>query len=414
MSLLPILPARLPELRPRLSSAYATACTDFLHRMVSTPSPPGQEAALARLVADEMNKLGFREVHIDDIGNVIGKIGQEEGPILLMDSHLDTSVVGDPTAWEFDPFGGVIQGDRLFGLGSVDAKGSLAGMLYGLGLLAKANHAFPGQILVIIVVQEEPAEGLALKAALDAMDVQPDWAVIAKPTDMRLVRGHRGRMEIRISTFGRTAHSAMPEQGENALYAAARLVFGIELLGMGLMSDPVLGKGSIAITNFTTQSNVRNAIPDRCDLIIDRRLTLGETTSRVLAELEALIQREGVRANVRIARYQQNTYTGYKLSAEAYFPAWLLPEDHPLLLQAIASAERHMGRKPEVGIWRFSSDGVYTMGLAGIPTIGFGPGKSQLSHAPNEHIHLSDLHRSIPLYADLARDLLYGLKKLKA
>ena len=412
MPLLPRLPARPPDVRQRMSSALADACTDFLQRLVSTPSPSGQEADLARLVADEMRALGFRDVRIDAVGNVVGRLGPDHGPVLLMDSHLDTAAMGDPTAWEVDPFGGEILEGRLYGLGSVDAKGPLAAMLYGLGMLAKRDHALPGQILVVLVVQEEPAEGLALQASLAELGVQPDWTVIAKPTEMHLVRGHRGRMEIRLSTYGRTAHSAMPEQGDNALYAAARLVFGIELLGMGLMTDPILGQGTIAITQFTTHSSARNAIPDRCDLVIDRRITLGETTSRVLAELETLIQREGVRADVRIAHYQQHTYTGYRLAADAYYPAWLLAEDHPLLLQAAASVERSLGRKPEVGIWRFSSDGVYTMGLAGIPTIGFGPGRSLLSHAPNESIRLEDVHRSIPVYADLARDLLYGLAQL--
>ena len=411
---MPQLPASLPDVRQRMSSAYASDCTRFLQRLVGTPSPPGQEADLARIVLEAMQNLGFRQPHIDDVGNVIGWLGPEDGPVLLIDSHMDTASVGDPAAWEMDPFGAEIAGDKLYGLGSVDAKGPLAAMLYGLGLLADKQASLPGRVLVVVVVQEEPAEGLALRESLHHLGVTPGWALIAKPTDMRLVRGHRGRVELRLSTFGRTAHSAMPEQGENALYAAARLVFGIELLGMGLMSDPVLGKGTIAITRFNSLSSSRNAIPDRCDLVIDRRLTLGETTSRVLAELDALIQREGVRAEVKIAHYQQRTYTGYKLAADAYFPAWLLPEDHALLLQALASVERHMGRKPEIGIWRFSSDGVYTMGLAGIPTIGFGPGRSLLSHAPNEYILLSDLHRCIPVYADLARDLLYGLSRLQA
>jgi acetylornithine deacetylase/succinyl-diaminopimelate desuccinylase-like protein len=158
-------------------------------------------------------------------------------------------------------------------------------------------------------------------------------------------------------------------------------------------------------------SSARNAIPDRCNMVIDRRVTLGETASRVLAELETLIQREDLRADVKIARYQKSTHTGYRLSGEAHYPAWLLPPEHPLLLQATASIERSLGRKPEVGIWRFSSDGVYTMGLAGIPTIGFGPGASLRSHAPNEFTTLSDLHRSIPVFANLVRDLLYGLMK---
>ncbi len=411
MSLFPILPSLSSDHRPHMTTDYANACTDFLQRLVRTPSLPGQEAAVARLVADEMEALGLRDAHIDEIGNVTGKLGKDEGPILLLLSHLDTAAVSEPTAWEMDPYGGDIIGDALYGLGSGDAKGAMAGLLYGLGLLAKSQDELPGQVVVVTTVQEAPAEGLALKAFIENTGLHPDWAVIAKPTHLKIVRGHRGRMEIQLSTFGRSAHAAMPEQGENALYAAARLIFGIELLGIGLMRDPVLGQGTIAVTQLQSLSSARNAVPDRCNMVIDRRMTLGETASRALAELEALIQRENLRAEVQIARYQKSTYTGYRLSGEAHYPAWLLAQDHPLLLQAMASVERSLGRKPEVGVWRFSSDGVYTMGLAGIPTIGFGPGDDTLSHAPNEFIPLTDLHRSIPAYANLARDLLYGLRE---
>ena len=395
-----------------MTTDYANSCTDFLQRLVRTPSLPGQEAAVACLVVEEMTALGLRDVRSDEIGNVTGKLGKDAGPMLLLLSHLDTAAVSEPTAWELDPYGGEIVGDSLFGLGSGDAKGPIAGLIYGLGLLAQKQDELPGQIIIAITVQESPAEGLALKAFIENNDLHPDWAVIAKPSNLKIVRGHRGRMEISLSTFGRSAHAAMPDQGENALYAAARLIFGIELLGIGLMRDPVLGQGTIAVTQLQSLSSARNAVPDRCNMVIDRRITLGETAPRALAELEALIQRENLRADVKITRYQKSTYTGYKLAGEAHYPAWLLAQDHPLLLQAVASIERSLGRKPEVGVWRFSSDGVYTMGLAGIPTIGFGPGDDRLSYAPNEFITLSDLHRSIPAYANLARDLLYGLSNM--
>jgi putative selenium metabolism hydrolase len=408
MSLFPILPPATSH-RYRMTTDHANACTDFLQRMVRTPSLPGQEAAMGQLVLDELQSLGFRETHIDAVGNVVGKLGADEGPVLMFVAHLDTASVGEPTAWEVDPYGGDIVGDQLFGLGSVDGKGPLAGLVYGLSLLSAYQEELEGQIYVVATVQEVPAEGLALQALIEQSDIHPDWVVVAKPSGMKLIRGHRGRMEVRLSTFGRSSHAAMPEQGENALYAAARLIFGIELLSATLMSDPVLGKGTIAVTQLQTLSSARNAIPDRCNMIIDRRITLGETAPRVLSELDTLIQREGIRAEMSVAQYQQSTYTGYRLAGEAHYPAWLLGVGHPLLLQSTASMERSLGRKPEIDIWRFSSDGGYTMGVAGIPTIGFGPGDDLLSLAPNEFITLSALHRSIPAYANLARDLLHGL-----
>ncbi len=411
MTFLPILPPFSSSPPLQMNTDYANACTDFLQRLVRTPSLPGQEGAAAQLVVDEMQALGIQNVHIDEVGNVIARLGRDRGPVLLIAAHLDTAAVSEPSAWEVDPYGGDIVGDTLFGLGSDDAKGPLASLIYGLGLLAQNQEDLPGQVVVVASVMEAPAEGLALRAAVENSGLRPGWAIIAKPTQLKIVRGHRGRMEILLSTFGRTAHAAMPEQGENALYAAARLIFGIELLGIGLMRDPVLGQGTISVTQLQSLSPARNAIPDRCNLIIDRRITLGETAPRVLAELEALIQRENLRAEVTIAQFHKRTYTGYRLSGEANYPAWLMASEHPILLQAVASLERSTGHKPEIDVWRFSSDGVYTRGIAGIPTIGFGPGNDMLSHAPNESITLSGLHRSIPAYANLARDMLYGLQK---
>ena len=405
------LPPMFSDQRLRPHGPYADACIDFLQRMVCTPSLSGHEAALANLIVEEMRKLGFRDVAIDAVGNVVGKIGQKTGPILLIDSHLDNTAIGEQTAWEYDPYGGLIEDGKLYGLGSVDAKGPIASVLYGLGALAQANANLPGQIIVVLTVHEEPTEGWALRAFLENEGIQPDWVLIAKATSLKIVRGHRGRMELRLSTLGRASHAARPEQGENALYAAARLIFGIELLGAGLMSDPVLGQGTITVTQLATSGGGRNVVPDRCDMVIDRRVTLGETASRVLAELDTLIQRENLRTDIQIARYNLSTHTGYKLAGEAHFPAWLLSAEHPLLVRALASVERSLQYKPGTDIWHFSSDGAYTMGMLGIPTIGFGPGDPATVHAPNESIDLITVRRSIALYARLAQDLLVGLTK---
>ncbi|RUA16919.1 MAG: hypothetical protein DSY55_03095, partial [Clostridia bacterium] len=173
------------------NSPYADACIDFLQRMVCTPSLSGHEAALAHLVVEEMKRLGFKDVAIDAVGNVVGKIGQETGPVLLIDSHLDNTEIGEQTAWEYDPYGGTIEEGVLYGLGSVDAKGPIASMLYGLGALAQADAHLPGQIIVVLTVHEEPAEGWALQAFLENEAIQPNWTLIAKATALKIVRGHR-------------------------------------------------------------------------------------------------------------------------------------------------------------------------------------------------------------------------------
>jgi len=392
--------------RPRMDQERTQACSEFLLHLVQTPSLSGQETSLARMVATEMRTQGLPSVRADRIGNIIGRYGRLGGPILLLNAHMDTVDIGNPDAWTRDPFSGEVSEGKLYGRGSVDMKGALAAMIHGVGMLAQHGVDLPGEVVIAAVVQQEPTEGMAMRVLVEEEGLRPDWVVLGEPTNLQLARGQRGRMEIHVSTFGRSCHSSEPAQGENALYGAARLIFGIELLNAGLMTDSVLGPGSIAVTELTSVAGSRNAIPDRCDLIIDRRLTLGETAARALSEIEGVLQREGVRGQVETGYYRSTSYTGYETEGPEVYPVWLLPEDHPLLTRTLASLEKSLGRKPTVGTWAFSTDGVYTMGEAGIPTIGFGPGDARYAHTAEENIQVADVHRAAQSYADLAIDLL--------
>ncbi|NOX61210.1 MAG: YgeY family selenium metabolism-linked hydrolase [Chloroflexi bacterium] len=406
---LPFLFARTTPKLPIMASHEREACCDFLQRLVQTPSLSGQEAAIARIIASEMHAQGLPSVRVDRIGNVIGRYGRPGGPVLLLNGHMDTVGIGNPDAWEMDPFGGEVREGRLYGLGSVDMKGALAAMIYGVGLLARRGVDLPGEVVIAAVVQEEPTEGMAMRVLVEEEGVRPDWVILGEPTNLRVARGHRGRMEINISVFGRASHASTPEEGENALTNAARLIFSLDLLGGGLMSDAVLGKGSLAVTQLITVASGRNAIPDRCDLVVDRRLTLGETAARALAEIEAVMQREAIRGVVEMAHYHSVSYTGYETEGPEIYPAWLMAEDHPLVVAACDSLERQFGRRPALRTWPFSTDGAYTMGEAGIPTVGFGPGESRLAHTANESIRLDDVQRAAQAYAGLVVDLLERL-----
>ena len=400
--------------RLRLAPGQADACVDFLRRLVQTPSLSGQEAAVARQVEAEMRRLQYTDVRVDRIGNIIGRYGKSGGPILLLNGHMDTVGIGNPGAWTHDPFGGEIIDGYLYGRGSVDMKGPLAAMIHGVGLLAEQGVELPGEVIVAAVVQEEPTEGMAMRVLVEEEDVRPDWIVLGEPTNLQVAHGQRGRMEIKVEVSGRSCHASEPDAGDNALSNAARLIFGLNMLGANLMTDAILGKGTLAVTQLTTVAGSRNVIPDRCDMIIDRRLTLGETPSRALTEVETALQREDVRGKVEISQYRSVSYSGYETSGPEIYPAWLLPEDHPLLRRSCDSLEHSLGRRPPLRTWAFSTDGVYTMGEAGIPTVGFGPGESRQAHTSNEHILIDDVKRAAQSYAALVIDLLQHLVRARS
>ena len=380
--------------------------TAFLQDLVRTPSFSTQEGQVAARLAEEMRRVGIADVWMDRIGNVIGRIGSGGGKKLLLDGHMDTVGVSDPAAWRRDPFGAEVENGVLYGRGSADMKGALAAMVYAAKMLLDAGVSLSGTLYLVGVVQEEPCEGLAMRVLIEEEGLRPDWVVLGEPTDMQVRRGQRGRMEMRVTVHGKACHASAPHLGENAIYGAARIIFGLELLADQLANDRLLGRGSLAVTQIESTAGSRNAVPDHCAFYVDRRLTLGETETKALAEVQGVILREGLRAEVEVTEYRATSYTGYEARQRAYYPAWAMEEDHPLVQATARAVRKALGYYPRIGQWAFSTDGVYTMGVAGIPTVGFGPGEERYAHTAEEQIRLDDVAAAARVYAQLAVDLL--------
>jgi putative selenium metabolism hydrolase len=385
-----------------------TELVDFLQDIVRTPSLSGEEDRVATRIAAAMRRAGFREVYSDRIGNVVGRMGNGKRPVLLYNGHMDTVGISDRTAWVHDPFGADIVDGVLYGRGACDMKGALAAIIWGAKKLHDARVHLNGELVLAAVVQEEPCEGLAMKVLVEEEGLRPDWVVLGEPSNLQLSRGHRGRVELEVVTHGRTCHASRPDLGDNALYSAARLIFNLELLAEQLGYDAFLGPGSLAVTHVESRAGSRNAIPDYARFIIDRRLTLGETEAKAVAEVQNIIAREQIRAEVSVTEYNGTSYTGYQARQHNYFPAWALEEEHPLLQTALRAAKKRLGYRTTANQWGFSTDGVYTMGVAGIPTIGFGPGEEKFAHTADEQIRLEDVFKATAVYAQLAVELLGG------
>ena len=383
----------------------------FLRDLIRTPGLSCQEGAVAIRIADEMRAIGFRDVAMDRIGNVIGRTGgpgRGRGPVLLFDGHMDTVGAPNPSAWQHDPFGAEVEKGVLYGLGACDMKGALAAMMYAGKLIAESRLSLKGDLVIACVVQEEPCEGLAARVLVEEEGIRPDWVVLGEPTSMNIARGQRGRVEFQVTAHGRACHASQPELGENAVYAASRLIFGMELLSGNLGHDRFLGAGSLAVTHVQSEAGSRNVVPDRCSFILDRRLTLGESEAKALAEVQSVIAREGVRADAQVTEYRSTSFTGYAASQREYFPAWATDENHPLVQALEHTMREESGARPKITQFPFSTDGVYTAGVLGVPTVGLGPGDEKLAHTADEHVRLDDVIQAAHIYARLAASLLAG------
>ncbi|MBV9282840.1 MAG: YgeY family selenium metabolism-linked hydrolase, partial [Chloroflexi bacterium] len=370
---------------------------DFLRALIRIPSDESQIREVGDACAAQMRDLGFDEVHFDSMGNVLGRMGSGRRT-LLFDSHIDTVGVGDRAEWTWDPFEGKEEDGVLYGRGACDEKGSTPPMIYAaaalkeLGLLGDWTLYYFGNM-------EEWCDGIAPHALVEHEGIRPDFVVIGEPTRLNIYRGHRGRIEISATFKGKSAHAAMPRLGDNPLYRAAPFIEGVERLMGRLPDDPFLGPGTIAVTNVRTTTPSLNAVPAEAEVYLDRRVTLGETPEGVLEQVRSLPQAE--RARIEIPLYEEPSYTGFVFPVEKVFPAWALPPDHPLLRAAETGYRAVYGRDPGIGKWEFSTNGIYWMGKANIPSIGFGPGDEQYAHTVLDQVPAAEVIEAARFYAAL-------------
>jgi putative selenium metabolism hydrolase len=378
------------------AKSYEADIVAFLRDLIAIPGESSHEGPVIQRIRQEMEKAGFDEIRIDPMGNILGRIGSGK-TVIMMDSHTDTVGIGDPKEWAWDPYKGKVEDGYVYGRGAGDQRAGMACMVYAAKIIKDLGMVGDYTLWVVGSVQEEDCDGLPWLYILKEDGIRADCVVITEPSSLRIYRGHRGRMEIAVHLRGRSCHASAPERGDNPIYKMCRLVEEVEKLNTRLRDDAFLGKGTIAVTEIRSLSPSLCAVPGACSIHLDRRLTAGETKESAVAEVKALAGAED--AEVEILNYDTPSYTGLRYPMEKYYPTWVLEEASPLAQAAIATYETLWGKAPIVDKWTFSTNGVGSMGLMGVPTIGFGPGEEDVAHSVVERVPIRDLVEAAEFYA---------------
>lgn len=392
----------------RESKSMQDETVRILMDLIRIPSFSSKEKEAIRFLEREMENIGFDEIRIDGLGSVIGRIGSGRKSIAF-DGHADIVRPGDRAQWSFDPFQPKIEKGKVWGRGSVDQKGGLAAMLSAARLIRKLNLNNDLQVYFTGTVMEEDCDGLCWQHLITEEKLRPDAVVVTEPTNLRLYRGHRGRMEIRLEVKGRSCHSSTPERGDNAIYKLSRIALEIEKLNGRLLPDPSLGKGSISVTEAGSSSPSSCAVPDGASLRIDRRLTRGETKETAIAEVYGAARSAGFDdVKVNVLTFEEPAYTGKVYPSEKYYPTWSLDEGSPFHSAAVDVYAGVFGKSPVVGMWGFSSNAAAIAGRYGIPCLLLGPGNELLAHTANEACEIEQLTDAAAFYAALVAKLSGG------
>jgi acetylornithine deacetylase len=284
------------------------------------------------------------------------------------------------------PFEPAVLDGRMYGRGSVDDKAGLAAMLHAVSSIREDGIVPPCEVILAAVVDEEFSYRGVVKLC---EGLQADAAIVAEPTEMRIVIASKGVLRMRIRTRGKAAHSAKPHLGNNAITHMARLVLALEEehTRLSKVRHPLLGSPTLNVGVIEGGVQV-NFVPAQCGIELDRRLLPGESASDVVKDYRQLLQ------------LLSREHTGF--DAEIEEPLLLVDEalDTPVNAAVVTTAQqasRSLGLQPEPCGVPFGSD-ASKLSRAGIPTIIFGPGSIDQAHSVDEYVELDQVTKAAEFY----------------
>ena len=375
------------------------SATNLLRSMIRAASvnPPGGERDCAEVVYKKLASLGLEAEYIErEPGrtNVVTRLKGSRGtPVLLYNGHID--VVPPGNGWRHDPFGGEIDGGRLYGRGAADMKSGVASMVAAVEAIVKSGARLRGDLILTAVADEETGSLRGTRYLIEN-GLKADMAVVSEPTDLRIEIANKGILWAEIITRGRGSHASRPHLGVNAIdkmHAVIGALHGVKLEGWNELFDvppPVL---SVTTIKGGTKINV---IPDLCKIEVDRRLLPGETPEAALSQIKTAIN------SVKERDPQLET----EINVLDEWPPMQVSPEEPVVKSLAGVVEKLTGGKPKLYGKAAGTDASWLVRDAGIPTVLYGPGDPRLSHTPDENVELVTVVDAAKVFAVLAGDIL--------
>jgi acetylornithine deacetylase len=318
--------------------------------------------------------------------NVIGRVlGAGGGRSLMLNAHMDTvSYAGME-----DGLTARIEGNRLYGRGAYDMKGSLAAIMIAARNLAANPPA--GDVLITAVTDEEYAS-IGTRAIV--RDYIADAAIVTEPTDLTLTVAHKGFVWIEIETTGRAAHGSLPDEGIDAITMLGPILSGVHALDLRLRGGtehPLLRTGSIHASLISGGAGL-STYPPSATLALERRTIPGETVETVQQEIDQILADAGA------------GWPHFKATARQTFAAdsYEAAESSEIRQIAHRALERQLGYPPAITGGTGWMDSAL-LGAAGIPTVILGP-TGDGAHADVEWVDLDSCLACAEMYEAIARE----------
>ncbi len=367
---------------------------DLATRLVQTPTenPPGNEKVAAQFLKPLLSKMGFRIKTVlspEGRWNIVAeKRWERGGKTLIFNGHLDVVPAGDPSQWKYPPFQGKLTKGRIYGRGASDMKGGIASFIHTLSMLDRSKiKLHQGAVILHLVSDEESHGHQGMGFLTHRGEIQGDAALVGEPTDLQPVIAHKGALWLRISTLGRSAHSARPHLGVNAIEKMVKLVDRLNSIPLE-KEHPLLGKPTLSIGSIRGGTKI-NIVPDRCDIEVDRRMLPGEKKEEVLKEMKEILN----------SLQLQDPLFQYRMEEIAFAePSEVSPEEE-IVRMGVESIQEVVGEKPLLRAFSGFTDSRFYINQCHIPTLIFGPGGTNQIHTTDESVEVDALVHAAHIYA---------------
>lgn len=364
---------------------------ELLRQLIRIPSvnptlarDEGQgEAGVAAFARDWLAAQGIR-AWLEEAGpgrpNAVAEVGDGDGPVLVFCAHLDTAGTAGMTIPPFEPR---VEGNRIYGRGSCDMKGSVAAIMAAAAALALSG--LDGRVLVALVADEEYA---SIGAANFVERHRADGCIVTEASEGRLVLGHKGFVWAELVTTGRAAHGSRWDLGVSAIGKMGRIVAALERFDQEELRrrvHPLVGPASMHCALIQGGAGLSTYAPE-CRLKVERRTLPGEMPAQVVRELEGVVRQAGEEAEVRCLLDR---------------PPLICDPEAPVVRCLREAARAVIGRPPvEAGVAYWMDAALFA--AAGIPTVNYGPAGSG-AHEAVEWVDLDSVVTCARVLAEAAR-----------
>lgn len=365
---------------------------ELARELIRFPSlnPPGEEAdCMARLV--EILSEGGLDVETHEFSpgrpSIVARVrGNGTGAPLCFTGHIDVVPLG-AVEWTRSPFTGEVVDGKLFGRGSSDMKSGVAAFMAAtLDQVAKARDFTRGITLVITSGEETGCEGAFHLAKIGVLG-EASFLVVAEPTSNLPIVAHKGSLRIRVKTSGRTAHSSMPELGDNAIDKAAHMIRVLSEHRFDVGSHRLLGTTTASVTTITGGQNI-NSVPDSASFTIDFRTIPSHAHAALLDELAQLFGPDSA------------------IEVLTDFPGFSTNPDDPALEPLFRVLSRRSGAHPPVaGAPYFTDASALVPAFGDVSTVVIGPGEAALCHQTDEYCFVDRIEEAAQIYSELIDEM---------